>query len=62
MSILHVTCREASRILSKREDAPLSFRERLQLWMHLRICDACRRVARQFSAMRLAVQKWRDGD
>jgi predicted anti-sigma-YlaC factor YlaD len=56
-----ITCRQASVLLSKREDLPLARVDRLKLRLHLAICKYCRNVARQFGAIRLAMRRLRDG-
>lgn len=60
--MLRISCQEASRLLSQREDQPLPLRERLVLRLHLAFCDACSNVARQFEALRGAMRAWRDRD
>jgi predicted anti-sigma-YlaC factor YlaD len=55
-----ITCRQASVLLSKREDLPLGRIDRLKLKLHLAICSYCRNVARQFASIRLAMRKLRD--
>lgn len=55
-----ITCRQASVLLSKREDLPLGRVDRLKLKLHLAICSYCRNVARQFASIRLAMKKFRD--
>ena len=55
-----ISCRQASLLLSKREDLPLGRMERLKLRLHLAICRYCRNVARQFASIRLAMKKLRD--
>lgn len=62
MKLLGITCRQASHILSKREDEPLNAKERTLLWIHLCICDACRHVAQQFALVRKAMHQWRERD
>jgi predicted anti-sigma-YlaC factor YlaD len=57
-----ITCRQASVLLSKREDLPLGRIDRIKLRLHLAICSYCRNVARQFAGIRLAMRKWRDRD
>jgi hypothetical protein len=42
-----LTCREAVRLVSAREDRPLRPAERLGLLFHLMICTWCRRFAHQ---------------
>jgi len=60
--MLRITCQHASRLLSQQEDAPLPFGKRVRLRLHLAVCDACSNVARQFAAIRLALQDWRERD
>jgi hypothetical protein len=55
-----ISCRQASILLSKREDLPLGRIDRLKLKLHLAICSYCRNVARQFAGIRMAMQKLRD--
>lgn len=58
---LRITCRQASHLLSRREDEPLGSFERFKLWAHMKFCDACTNVARQFETIRLAMRRFRDG-
>lgn len=44
-------CKEATRLMSKRLDAPLSFQEKLSLKLHLAMCDACTECNRQFALL-----------
>ncbi|MDX8409581.1 MAG: zf-HC2 domain-containing protein [Mariprofundales bacterium] len=39
-------CRQVSRLVSDRLDRDLGWGERLQLWLHLVMCGACRNNAR----------------
>ena len=50
-------CEAASRASSVSLDRPLSLRERLALYMHLFMCDFCRRYHRQL----IAIQKLASG-
>ena len=59
---VRISCQLASRLLSQREDEPLSFGQRLKLRMHLMICDACTNVSRQFTALRMALRAIRERD
>jgi len=60
--MLRITCQQASRLLSQREDEPLPFGKRVRLRLHLAYCDACTNVSRQFATLRLAMQRWRERD
>ncbi|HMM70664.1 MAG TPA: hypothetical protein PKC22_00310 [Rhodocyclaceae bacterium] len=44
-----LNCRDASRMLIARPECPLHRRERLALRLHLFMCGACRRFARQLT-------------
>jgi hypothetical protein len=54
-----VSCREASRLLSRREEQPLASVERFKLALHLRLCRACTRFARQLVFIRRAMVRYR---
>ena len=54
-----VSCREASRLLSRREERPLATVERIKLALHLRLCAACTRFARQLVFLRRALARYR---
>ena len=51
-SDLNLSCRRASELLSEAMDRPLSRGERVGLWIHLRLCGACRRFRHQLLLMR----------
>ncbi|MEA2117052.1 zf-HC2 domain-containing protein [Halovibrio sp. HP20-50] len=46
-----IMCREATRLMSLKQDKVLSFRERAALRFHLSMCGACRACARQFDLL-----------
>jgi anti-sigma factor RsiW len=50
-------CTEITERLSNAFDRPLSTRERLEIWLHLRICDFCRRYAAQLNFLRDALRR-----
>lgn len=52
-----ITCRQAHRLLSERQDRPLARGERWRLWLHLRFCAMCARVERQMDLLRRAVRR-----
>jgi len=57
-----VSCKEASRLLSQREDCPLALGERVKLALHLCVCIACTRFARQLVVLRRAMARYRTQD
>ena len=52
LSILTTRCDEASRLLSKSQDVPLSRVERWAVYLHLVSCRICRKYKRQLKLMR----------
>lgn len=44
-------CREATRLMSLKQDRALTFRESTALRFHLSMCGACRTCARQFDLL-----------
>ncbi|TLF51761.1 zf-HC2 domain-containing protein [Halomonas urmiana] len=44
-------CKEATRLMSLRQDRPLGFQEKLSLRLHLAMCGACRECDRQFTLL-----------
>jgi len=55
-----VNCREASRLLSRAQEHPLSAGEWLRLRLHIVGCLACQRVELQMRFLRRAMQRYRD--
>jgi len=60
--MIRISCQQASRLLSQQQDEALTFGKRLRLRLHMMYCDACTNVSRQFTALRLAMVRWRDRD
>ncbi|HEY7787774.1 MAG TPA: zf-HC2 domain-containing protein [Casimicrobiaceae bacterium] len=54
-----VSCKEVSRLLSQGEDRRLALMERVKMRLHLRVCVACMRFARQLAFMREALRRYR---
>ena len=54
-----ISCKDASRLVSRREEATLSGWQRLVLRLHLAVCDACSRFERQVAFLRTAMQRYR---
>ncbi len=46
-----IMCREATRLMSLKQDRELNFREKTALRFHLSMCGACRACARQFDLL-----------
>jgi hypothetical protein len=51
-----LTCKDASHLISERQERPLGVRERWSLRMHLWLCVNCRRFERQLALMRQALR------
>jgi hypothetical protein len=54
-----ISCKAASRLVSKREDSALPAWQRLLLRLHLSVCTACRRFEQQVRLLRAAMQEYR---
>jgi anti-sigma factor RsiW len=54
-----LSCKDASRLLSQRDDRALEPLERIRLRLHLFACDACRRFGAQLAFMRRAMRRYR---
>lgn len=50
-------CKEASHLISERQERPLGLRERWDLWLHLLICVYCRRFERQVAMLSRAMRE-----
>jgi RNA polymerase sigma-70 factor (ECF subfamily) len=55
-----ISCKDASRLVSRREDAALSAWQSLVLRLHLSVCAACTRFERQVRFLRTAMQNYRE--
>jgi predicted anti-sigma-YlaC factor YlaD len=44
-------CKEATRLMSLKQDRPLTLKERVSLRVHLMMCDACRHCNDQFTLL-----------
>nr|WP_298373232.1 zf-HC2 domain-containing protein [uncultured Halomonas sp.] len=49
-----MVCREITKLMSQRLDAPLGFKDRLLLRMHVGMCSACHECNKQFELLHLA--------
>ena len=57
--IFKLDCRDVTHLVLAAEDRRLTWRERLGVRLHMAICEACPRFARQVSLMRAAVGRWK---
>jgi Putative zinc-finger len=56
---LIIPCREASRLLSQSQDGSLPLAQWVRLRLHLAVCEACTRFARQLRLLQAAMQRYR---
>ena len=54
-----ISCKDAARLVSRREESPLSAWQHLVLRLHLSVCAACSRFERQLAFLRTAMQRYR---
>jgi len=52
-----LTCRETARLVSKDLDTRLTLRERWQVRLHLRLCEACRSYRAQLRRLRAMLRR-----
>jgi hypothetical protein len=52
-----LSCKQASRLVSQSLERKLPYRERFALFLHLRVCDACKLFFRQLRLLRQAMQR-----
>lgn len=57
MSKIMYTCQEATQLIVEKADRKLSFSERLKLWFHVQLCDACKRFNIQNAWMDKQINK-----
>jgi len=57
-----LTCKEVSKLLSQAQDESPGFRARLNLRLHLMLCDGCTNFQKQLEFMRAALRRYRDRD
>jgi hypothetical protein len=53
-----ISCKDASRLVSKQEDARLTWWQRVTLRLHLSVCAACTRFERQIRFLRTAMRRY----
>lgn len=58
---MHIpTCRETSELLSRAQDARLTFGERIGLYLHLAACEGCRNFRQHMEFLRAAMKRYLD--
>jgi hypothetical protein len=57
---MNLSCKEATRLISQREDRTLTLAESAALRVHLVICRGCRAVSEQISFLRRALARYFD--
>lgn len=56
-----LNCQETSRLLYAAPERPPNGRTRFALWLHLRMCHACRRFERQLATIRKGLARLEQG-
>lgn len=54
-----LNCKQATRRMSEAEDRPLDLGERLELGLHLAMCQGCRNYRRHLHVLRAACRGYR---
>lgn len=57
---MNLSCKEATRLLSQREDRKLGLAESAALRLHLAICRGCRALSEQIPFLRRALARYFD--
>ncbi len=52
-----LSCEQATRLTSERQERSLTLRENTELKMHLMICSGCREFGRQMDALRSLIRR-----
>lgn len=54
-----LNCRQATQLLSERQDRPLSLNEKLSLNLHVGLCTPCRRFGKQIEQLSDLAKQYR---
>ena len=57
-----LNCRQASQLLSERQDRPLTLSEKLSLNLHTGLCTPCRRFGKQVEQLSTLAKQYRAQD
>ena len=52
------SCRHTSELLSQAQDRPLTFGEKVLVYVHLPLCNGCRHFREQLAFMRRAARRY----
>lgn len=55
-----ISCKKASRLMSEGMDRRLSFKEVIDLKMHLLMCGACAQILKQLKGLRRLIRAYRN--
>ena len=58
MSLIMISCRRASELMSQQLDRPLKLGEKLKLQAHLMICKSCPKTHQQFEILHQAGRRY----
>ena len=53
-----VPCQVATRLMSESMERRLSIKERLDLWLHMKVCDLCVRFLKQIKGLRQMIRTY----
>jgi len=54
-----LNCRQATQLLSERQDRPLNLNEKLSLNLHISLCTPCRRFGKQIEQLSDLAKQYR---
>ena len=57
-----LTCREATQLLSEKQDRILNFKEMSALQFHVLMCSSCRRFGKQMKSLSLLSKQYKKFD
>ena len=55
-----MSCKKATEAISRQQDEPLSFKQKLDLKLHLMMCKACRAFSKNLSSLSDVMKAFRD--
>lgn len=55
-----ISCKQATELVSRAQETPLGFRQRMALRLHLLLCDGCARFSKQMGFLRQAMRRYRE--